>query len=189
LFDQYNFITQKNMSTSGSQQYIIAIGASAGGMQEINAFFDETPIDGVSYVIIQHLSADYKSMMAGLLTKHSKLKICEAENNMVVERNKVYLIPSKNYMTISDGRLLLTEKQKTGTPHLTINTFFNSLALDIGNKAIGVILSGSGSDGTKGIEAIKIAGGMVMASDPARAEYSEMPASAIDRVSGLCDPA
>jgi two-component system CheB/CheR fusion protein len=167
------------------QQYIIAIGASAGGLQEINSFFDHTPYDGVSYVIIQHLSADYKSMMASLLSNHSKLKVYEAEDNMTVEKNKVYLIPSTDYMTISNGRLRLTEKQKTGTPHLTINTFFNSLALDIGNKSIGIILSGTGSDGTQGTEAIKNAGGMVIASDPAKAEYGEMPSSAIN--TGLVD--
>ena len=167
------------------QQYIIAIGASAGGLQEINSFFDHTPLDGVSYVIIQHLSENYKSMMAGLLAKHSKLTICEAENNMLVEANKVYLIPSKDYMTINNGRLFLTEKQKSRTPHLTINTFFNSLALDIGNKAIAVVLSGTGADGTEGTEAIKRAGGMVIVSDPANAEYKEMPSNAID--TGIVD--
>ena len=114
-----------NTATPEDQQYIIAIGASAGGLQEINAFFDHTPIDGVSYVIIQHLSADYKSIMASLLSNHSKLKVCEAQDNTEVEKNKVYVIPSTDYMTIKNGRLLLTEKQKTGTPHLTINTFFN----------------------------------------------------------------
>ncbi len=166
-------------------QFIIAIGASAGGLQEINSFFDHTPLDGVSYVIIQHLSADYKSVMANLVTNHSKLQVLEATDNMVVEVNKVYVIPSTNYMTINNGRLLLTEKQKTGTPHLTINTFFNSLADDMGNKAIGVLLSGTGTDGTKGIETIKLEGGIVLVSDPATAEYSEMPANAIK--TGLVD--
>ncbi|MEP7317250.1 MAG: CheR family methyltransferase [Panacibacter sp.] len=172
-------------SISEDQQYIIAIGASAGGLLEINAFFDHTPLDGVSYVIIQHLSAEYKSVMASLLSNHSKLKVCEAKDNTEVEKNKVYVIPSTDYMTIKNGRLLLTEKQKTGTPHLTINTFFNSLALDIGNKAIGVILSGTGSDGTKGIEAIKNAGGIVIVTDPEKAEFSEMPSNAIS--TGLVD--
>lgn len=174
-----------NTTTPESLQYIIAIGASAGGLKEINTFFDHTPLDAVSYIIIQHLSADYKSVMQSLLTKHSKLKIHEAQHNMFVEQNTVYLIPSKNYMTIHEGRLLLTDKHKTGTPHLTINTFFNSLALDAGHKAIGVILSGTGSDGTKGIEAIKNAGGMIIVSDPAKAEYGQMPSSAIS--TGLVD--
>jgi two-component system CheB/CheR fusion protein len=177
--------TTNDVSTSELQQYIIAIGASAGGLQEINSFFDHTPLDGVSYVIIQHLSADYKSVMSSLLARHSKLEVCEAEDNMKVEKNKVYVIPSKNYMTINDGRLILTDKHKTGTPHLTINTFFNSLALDVGDKAIGVILSGTGSDGSKGVETIKKEGGMILTSDPATSEYSEMPANAIE--TGLVD--
>lgn len=90
-----------NTTTPEDQQYIIAIGASAGGLQEINSFFDHTPIDGVSYVIIQHLSADYKSMMASLLSNHSKLIVCEAQDNIEVEKNKVYVIPSTDYMTIN----------------------------------------------------------------------------------------
>ena len=186
MLNQLNLmLTSNNMPTPESQQYIIAIGASAGGLREINTFFDYTPLDGVSYVIIQHLSADYKSVMSSLLARHSKLKVFEAEDNMMVETNKVYLIPSKNYMTINGGRLLLTDKHKTGAPHLTINTFFNSLALDKGDKAIGIILSGTGSDGSKGIEAIKKCGGMVITSDPKTAEYSEMPASAVE--TGLVD--
>ncbi|QEC66000.1 chemotaxis protein CheR [Panacibacter ginsenosidivorans] len=161
-----------------NEQYIIAIGASAGGLQEINSFFDHTPLDGVSYIVIQHLSADYKSMMAALLAKHTKLKVVEAQNNMFVESNNIYLIPSTNIMTIDDGRLLLTDKVK-GIPNRTINTFFNSLANERGNKAIGIILSGTGSDGTEGIEAIKNGGGMVIVSDPKTAEFNEMPISAI----------
>ena len=110
-----------------SEQYIIAIGASAGGMNEINKFFDFTPLDGVSYIVIQHLSADYKSMMKSLLDKHSKLDIVEAKNNMQVEINKIYLVPSSDVMTIKDGRLLLTLKTKG--INYTINTFFTSLAI------------------------------------------------------------
>ncbi len=161
-----------------NDQYIIAIGASAGGMNQINKFFDYTPLDGVSYIVIQHLSADYKSMMASLLDKHSKLHIEEAKNNMLVETNRVYLIPSKNCMTIKDGRLLLTDKLKG--VNLTINTFFKSLAEERGNKAIGIILSGTGRDGTEGMKAIKAAGGMLMASSPESAEFDSMPLSIID---------
>lgn len=130
--------------------HIIAIGASAGGMDEINSFFDHTPLDGVSYVIIQHLSSDFKSRMLELLGRHSKLVVKEAENGMPVLCNEVYLIPNDKYMTIRDGSLYLTDKEHIKGPHLTINTFFNSLAADFGEKAIGVVLSGLGSDGTEG---------------------------------------
>ncbi len=159
--------------------HIIGIGASAGGMNEINLFFDHTPMDEVSYIIIQHLSPDYKSMMAELLSRHSKLKVTEAKDNMLVECNQVYLVPSDKYMTISEERLHLTDKGKKGGPHLTINKFFNSLAIARGKSAIGVVLSGTGLDGSEGVEAIKKYGGLVLASDPALTAFSDMPLNAI----------
>ena len=157
----------------------IAIGASAGGMEEINSFFDCTPCDGVSYVIVQHLSPDFKSRMVELLAKHSKLLVKEAENGMAVNANKVYLIPNDKFMTIRDGKLYLTPKEKIQGPHLTINTFFNSLAADSGKNAIAVVLSGLGSDGSEGIKAIKKEGGMVIARNPETSEFSSMPSNAI----------
>src|ERR1700737_3604229 len=91
--------------------HIIAIGASAGAMEEINSFFDHTPLDGVSYVIIQHLSSDFKSRMVELLSRHSKLVVKEAENKMVINSNEVYLIPNDKFMTIVDGTLYLADKE------------------------------------------------------------------------------
>ncbi|MEO6522951.1 MAG: chemotaxis protein CheB [Mucilaginibacter sp.] len=165
--------------------HIIAIGASAGGMDEINSFFDHTPLDGVSYIIIQHLSSDFKSRMVELLARHSKLVVKEAENGMTVVCNEVYLIPHDKFMTINDGTLYLTEKNQVKGPHLTINTFFNSLAADCGKKSIGIILSGLGSDGTEGVKSIKKAGGMVIARNPSTSEFGSMPSSAIS--TGLVD--
>ncbi len=165
--------------------HIIAIGASAGGMEEINSFFDHTPLDGVSYVIVQHLSPDFKSRMVELLARHSKLVVEQAEDGMDVLCNQVYLIPSDKFMTIHDNKLYLTDKEQSKSPHLTINIFFKSLAQDYGRKAIGVVLSGLGSDGTEGIKAIKKAGGMVMARDPETSEFSSMPSRAI--ATGLVD--
>jgi len=165
--------------------YIIAIGASAGGMEEINSFFDHTPLDGVSYIIIQHLSSDFKSRMVELLAKHSKLQVREAKNEMAVKCNEVYLIPHNKYMTIQNGKLFLDDKDKSHTAHLTINRFFTSLATDCGERAIGIIFSGLGSDGTEGIKAIKNAGGMVMARNPENSEFGSMPSHAI--ATGLVD--
>ncbi len=159
--------------------YLIAIGASAGGMEDIHLFFDHTPLDGVSYIIVQHLSPDFKSRMVELLAKHSKLKVTEAEENMTVESNQVYFIPNKKFMTIREGRLHLTEKEKNNKPKLTINAFLNSLAAERGKDTIAVILSGTGSDGSEGIKAIKKAGGMVIARNPEGAEFGGMPANAI----------
>jgi two-component system, chemotaxis family, CheB/CheR fusion protein len=173
------------MLKAAPPHHIIAIGASAGGMEEINSFFDHTPLDGVSYIIVQHLSSDFKSRMVELLAKHSKLKVEQAENGISVQCNQVYLIPSDKFMTIRDNRLYLTAKEKIKGPHLTINTFFNSLAEDYGNKAIGIIMSGLGSDGTEGVKAIKNAGGMVMARNPETSEFGSMPSHAI--ATGLVD--
>lgn len=165
--------------------HIIAIGASAGGMEEINTFFDHTPLDGVSYVIIQHLSPVFKSRMVELLAKHSKLVVREAENGMPLLCNEVYLIPNDKFMTLANGKFNLTGKDRIKGPHLTINTFFDSLAATYGNKAIGVVLSGLGADGTEGAIAIKQSGGMVMARNPETAEFSSMPYNAI--ASGAVD--
>ncbi|MEO9210167.1 MAG: CheR family methyltransferase, partial [Ginsengibacter sp.] len=144
-----------------------------------------TPLDGVSYVIVQHLSPDFKSRMAELLARHSKLVVMEAEDAMPVKVNQVYLIPNDKFMTIDNGKLYLSEKEKAHGPNLTINRFFNSLATDSGTKAIGIILSGLGSDGTEGIKSIKNAGGMVMARNPETTEFNSMPANAI--ATGLVD--
>src|ERR1700735_3110229 len=90
--------------------HIIAIGASAGGMEEINSFFDHTPLDRVSYIIIQHLSSDFKSRMLELLERHSKLAVVEATDGLTISSNVVYLIPHNKYMTIMGGKLFLTAK-------------------------------------------------------------------------------
>ncbi|EOR94228.1 Chemotaxis protein methyltransferase CheR [Arcticibacter svalbardensis MN12-7] len=117
--------------------------------------------------------------MVELLAKHSKLKVEQAENGMTVRSNQVYLIPNDKFMTIQDHKLYLSAKEKIKSPHLTINTFFNSLAKDCGKKAIGIILSGLGSDGSEGIETIKMAGGMVIARNPETTEFGSMPSKAI----------
>ncbi|WP_140160593.1 CheR family methyltransferase [Algoriphagus antarcticus] len=161
-----------------SDLFIIAIGASAGGMDAINTLFDHTLTDAVSYVIIQHLSPNYKSFMAELLAKHSKLKIYKAESGMEVISNRVYVMPEGKYMTINGGKLILTQREES-TPNSAIDIFFNSLAEDQGNKSIGIVLSGNGSDGTKGVAAIKKVGGMVIVQDPQSTEFESMPNSAI----------
>jgi two-component system CheB/CheR fusion protein len=167
------------MAKITDQQYIIAIGASAGGLEAIAAFFDYTPLDSVSYILIQHLSADFKSQMVQILAQHSKLQVVEAVENVDIKSNTVYLIPSTKFMAVKNGRLILSDKKDQPRPHMTIDYFFSSLARERGNKAIGIILSGTGDDGSKGIEAIKQAGGIVMVQDPATANFKGMPEAAI----------
>jgi two-component system CheB/CheR fusion protein len=159
--------------------HIIAIGASAGGLEELTVFFDHTPMDGVSYIIVQHLSSDFRSRMVELLSRHSKLMVQQAEDGMEVFGNQVYLIPNDKFLTIKGRKLHLGDKAGEPTPYLTINKFFISLAADCGPRAIGVILSGLGSDGSEGAKAIKKAGGVVIARDPDTSEFSSMPSSAI----------
>jgi len=166
------------MPKPNPELFIIAIGASAGGIEAIHTLFDNTPTDAVSYIIIQHLSPDYKSFMAELLVKHSKLRIYKAESEMEVVSNRVYVMPEGKNMTIAGGKLCLTDRQKS-TPNSAIDIFFNSLAEDQGDKSIGIILSGNGSDGTKGIAAIKKVGGMVIVQDPESTEFNSMPTNAI----------
>ncbi|MFA4870129.1 MAG: chemotaxis protein CheB [Pedobacter sp.] len=166
-------------------EYVIAIGASAGGLEEINSFFDHTPLDGVSYIVVQHLSASFKSRMVEVLAKHSKLVVEEATDGKLVECNQVYLIPHDKYMTIEQNRLYLTDKEEVKGSHLTINMFFKSLAADCGRKAIGIILSGLGNDGSEGLVAIKNAGGMVMARNPENSIFPSMPSKAI--ATGMVD--
>ena len=165
--------------------HIIAVGASAGSLEELTNFFDHTPLDGVSYVIVQHLSSDFKSRMVELLSKHSKLVVQQAEDGMQVVNNQVYLIPNDKFLTIRGLKLYLRDKENERAPYMTINTFFISLAADLGPKAIGVILSGMGSDGTAGIKAIKKAGGLVIARNPETTEFHSMPSNAI--ASGMVD--
>lgn len=169
---------KKSLKDHSKDLYIIGIGASAGGMEAIHLLFDHTPEDGVAYVIIQHLSPDHKSFMAELLAKHSKLQISVAENEMFVESNHVYLMPQGKQMTIKNRRLILTNIEGVQR-NTSIDIFFDSLAESLEDKSIAIILSGTGTDGTKGIAAIKKNGGYVIAQDPASSKFDGMPNSAI----------
>ncbi|MEO7265238.1 MAG: chemotaxis protein CheB [Ferruginibacter sp.] len=160
--------------------FVVAIGASAGGLEAITEVFDNMPdVPDFSFIIIQHLSSDYKSLMVELLGKHTSMKLYEAANEMKIERNCIYLIPNKYMMTVSRGRLKLHEKTNIHSPNNAIDIFFESLAIDKKDKAVGIILSGTGTDGTKGIEAIKNYGGAVIVQDPATAKFDGMPNSAL----------
>lgn len=176
-------------SSSCEQQtflpFIVGIGASAGGLEALQQFFSSVPDNsGLAFVVIQHLSPDYKSLMAEILGKYTSMMVLQAENGMVVEPNIVYLIPPKKNMTISDGRLLLTDYVHGAINH-PIDSFLSSLAEEKKSHAMCVILSGTGSDGTSGIKSIKEHGGLVLVQEPASAKFDGMPKSAIN--TGLAD--
>lgn len=167
-------------------EYIVGIGASAGGLEALQDFFKAVPLEtGLGFVVIQHLSPDYKSLMDELLARHTKLRILKAKDGMLVEPDTIYLIPPRKNLSIFHGKLILEDQGKRMGLILPIDIFFRSLAIDIGKNAIGIILSGTGSDGTLGTRAIKEAGGMVMAQDETTAKFDGMPRSSIS--TGLVD--
>ena len=177
---------QTSKKKKNIQSRLIAVGASAGGLEALKTFFSNLPDnDQNSYIVIQHLSPDYKSMMGELLAKTAKLPIEQISDNSEVEPGKIYLIPPVNNLTIEEGVLHLSDKPKNQKLNLPIDLFLDSLADYKKDQAIAIILSGTGSDGTRGIKAIKEADGMVMVQDPDEAKFDGMPKSAIN--SGVVD--
>ncbi len=160
--------------------FVVGIGASAGGLEALEQLFGQmVPESGLAFVIIQHLSPDYKSMMAELLAKHTTIPVHEARDGLRVEPNNIYLIPPRKNMTIFHCRLHLTDREIAMGLHLPIDIFFRSLAEDAGEKAIAIILSGTGSDGTRGLRVVKERGGLVMVQDEKSAKFDGMPRSAM----------
>ncbi len=166
--------------------HVVAIGASAGGLEAIESFFLNMPADsGLAFVVVQHLSPDYKSLMVELLSKKTTMPVQRAEDGMLVQPNHVYLIPPKKNLTIFHGKLLLSEQDPHRGINLPIDVFLRSLAEDQAEKAVAIILSGTGSDGMRGIRAVKEYGGMVMVQDEETAKFDGMPRAAIS--TGLAD--
>lgn len=177
--------TPEKRSSRAFSGYVVAIGASAGGLDALERLFQELPADlGAAYVIVQHLSPDHKSMMANLLGRRTRLPVATVEDGVAIEADHAYLIPPGTVMTIDKGRLYLSPKQP-GSFSLPIDRFFNSLADEYTVRAIGVVLSGTGSDGTRGGVAINEAGGFLLAQDPETAKFDGMPRSVI--ATGLVD--
>jgi len=161
--------------------HVVGIGASAGGLEALERFFDNLPQGtGMAFVVVQHLSPDFKSLMDELLARHTALPIHLVEDGMLVEADHVYLIPPKKEMIISGGRLLLSERDRQQELTLPIDVFFRSLAQDCGPRAIAIVLSGGGSDGSRGVRAIHEAGGLVIVQDDESAQFSGMPRTARD---------
>ncbi len=169
-----------------SEHCIVAIGASAGGLEAIHEFFDHMPgKPDASFIIIQHLSPDHKSLLVELVGRHTQMTVVEAGENMQLVKNCIYVIPNNKLMTVENNRLVLEAKKVNNSPNNAIDFFLLSLAAEKKHRSIAVILSGTGSDGTRGIEAVKKAGGLVIVQDPETAKFNGMPNSAIQ--SGLVD--
>ncbi len=160
---------------------IVGVGASAGGLEALERLFQAAPLDaGLAYVVVQHLSPDFKSLMEELLARHTRLPIRRVVDGIVVEPDVIYLIPPNTDMIIAGGRLHLTERDPDQALSLPIDLFLRSLADDVGDRAVAVILSGSGSDGSRGVRAVHEAGGLVVVQEERTAKFDSMPRSAID---------
>jgi two-component system, chemotaxis family, CheB/CheR fusion protein len=159
---------------------IVAIGASAGGLESLERLFSQLPADtGMAFIVLQHLSPDFKSMMDELLARRTSMRVRLAEHDLLVEPNCVYLLPPMKEMIIRERRLLLSDRDPRHGLALPIDHFFRSLAQDAGERAIAVILSGSGSDGSRGVLEIRRAGGVVFCESTDTAKFNGMPLSAI----------
>jgi len=166
--------------------YIVGIGASAGGLNALQQMFQHMPADsGVCFVIIQHLSPDFKSQMDELLGHHTSMPIRNVAHNLPLEPNTIYLNVSMSYMEIRDGHPAMTEVPRGQHVELPIDVFFRSLAREVGARAVAVILSGTGKDGSEGIRAVHEAGGLVLVQTPQSAQFGAMPESAVE--TGVCD--
>ncbi len=166
--------------------HVVGIGASAGGLEALEEFFDHVARDTrMAFVIVQHLSPDFRSMMDELLARHTPLPIHLVENGMAVEAGHVYLIPPKAEMIISEGCLLLSEQDREQERTLPIDVFFRSLAQDCAERAVAIVLSGGGTDGSRGILDIHRAGGLVVVQDVGTAQFDGMPRTAIE--AGVAD--
>ena len=173
---------------SGTGFPVVGIGASAGGLGAFEAFFAGLPVDkdpGMAFVLVQHLAPDHTSILAELVRRYTSLQVYEVVDGMAVAPNCIYIIPPNRDIALDDGTLRLVEPAAPRGQRLPVDHFFRSLARAQRERAICVVLSGSGSDGTQGLRAIKGEGGMVMAQDPDTTDYDGMTRSAI--ATGLVD--
>src|ERR1700733_8303089 len=169
-----------------AQTRVVGLGASAGGLEALQKFLGNVPpASGLAYIVVQHLDPTHKGRLTELLQRSTAMPVHEATGSMRVIPDAVYVIPPSAELTLVGGRLHLSEPAQPRGRRLPIDVLFSSLARDQGERAIGVVLSGMGSDGTVGLQAIKGAGGLTLAQEPASAQFDSMPKNAID--AGACD--
>ncbi|MFK7821101.1 MAG: chemotaxis protein CheB [Planctomycetaceae bacterium] len=167
------------MAVSGDEFYIVAIGSSAGGLVALESFFEPARRSSdVAYIIIQHLSPDFDSLMDQLLARRTEIPITVITDGMLVEAGNIYLLPPGKEAIITSGKLCLKDRSPARELTFPIDEFFRSLAQDYGPRAIGVILSGTGTDGSRGIQDMHAAGGLVISQDEETASFDGMPRSA-----------
>ena len=160
---------------------VVGIGSSAGGLEALQIVLAKiSNVENCAFIIAQHLSPTHKSMMTELLSRITKIPVIEIKNGMKIKKHTIYMTPENSDVYVAAGKIFLTNIEQTYGPKPSINYLFNSLAEAFGSKAMGIILSGTGSDGAFGIRAIKANGGITIAQSPATAKYDGMPVSAIN---------
>ena len=160
---------------------IVGIGASAGGLEAFEAFFRACPADsGMAFVLVPHLDPSHHSLLTEILQRNTRMPVSEALDQLTVVANHVYIIPPNRTMTLEGGVLHIALPEQARGLRMPIDAFLRSLADDQGEQAIGIILSGTATDGTLGLRAILGAGGVCMVQEPADAKYDGMPQSAIN---------
>ncbi|TVS15455.1 MAG: chemotaxis protein CheB [Gammaproteobacteria bacterium] len=167
-------------------QRIVAIGASAGGLEALEQFLRRTPVvTGMAYIVVQHLDPTRKALLGQLLQRMTGMPVREAQQDMRIEPDHVYVIPPNAELRVVDGSLQVTPPVEPRGLRMPVDVLFSSLAGSVGDGAIAVVLSGMGTDGTLGLQAIKAVGGLSAAQDPDSAQFDSMPRHAIE--AGLVD--
>ena len=157
---------------------VVGIGASAGGLEAIRELIRYVPAEGVAYIVVQHLAPDHESLLAQVLARSSRMQVVTATDGVTLEPSHVYVIPPNADIAVTHGVVRIMTPSAGQRPHLPVDYLFRSLAEDQGHSAIGIVLSGTGTDGTLGLKAIKAAGGLTFVQAPATAKYDGMPRSA-----------
>lgn len=179
LSDYRPVFSNAALEVSTAPVLYVGIGASAGGLEALRDFFDHMSADSdAAFIVVQHLSPDFESLMDELLARNTSMSVENVVHGVEVLANTIYLIPPKKNITLVDGSLYLSEQVRQGGINLPIDHFFRSLAKDARHRAVGIILSGTGSDGSRGIKAIKEAGGLILVQDRESSKFDGMPYNA-----------
>ena len=175
-----------------SNFYIVAIGSSAGGMKALREFFTHLgPTEGMAFVIVSHLPNNRETRLHYILQKHTRMKVTLVEKNTRIQPGNIYVLPGNVIATLVDGIVMLRNRLETEKINTAINSFLLSLAIDKRDKAIAIILSGTGTDGATGAKAIHDNGGIVMVQNPSTSDYPSMPLATIksDHPQSILSPA
>ena len=178
--DLNDIVMSDDAEPAGGAFVVAGLGASAGGVEALEAFFAGLPeVDGVAFVVVLHLAPDEESRLADVLQGGLPLPVTQVTEAVEIEPGHVYVIPPNKNLLAADGRLVLEPIEEERVRRRPIDHFFRTLAHAYGERAVGVVLSGTGANGTVGVRALKEAGGMILAQDPAEARFDEMPRTAI----------